>query len=406
MPIFRYKPVGGSMTGTIEAADRSSALRELMREGITPSDLQVAEGSSASSGATSTQRRAGGFSSMSRAEFAAFVRELATALTAGLPLVTSLRTMQRGGRSGSQWRMLEHLVERVENGKSLADAAREWGKPFDDLTVNLIIAGEASGKLDEVLRQAAGLLDGDVKIRRAVVSATMYPAILAGLISIAIAVMVTVIVPKILEPMQGELLELPWPTQVVQGVAGFFASWWWAVLAGLGIFALIVRAALHDQVWRLRIDRAILHIPMFGRLFRDLATARFTRTLGTLTGAGIPALQALRITKGTLANKAMEQVIEDVCDQVSAGKTIADPMEKSGYFPPMLVQIINLGERSGKLDETLSQAAEAFEERTQTSLKLLLTALPPLLVVILACVVGFVVISILLPLIDLQEAML
>ncbi len=405
MPTFRYKPVGGSMSGTIEAPDRASALRELMRDGITPSDLQVAESSAARLRKSTAAGRIGG-RTMSRAEFAAFVRELATALMAGLPLVTSLRTMQRGGSSGSQWRMLEHLIDRVEHGKSLAEAAREWGKPFDDLTINLIVAGEVSGKLDEVLRQAAGLLDGDVKLRRAVVSATLYPAILAGLISIAITVMVTVIVPKILEPMHGQLSELPWPTQVVQGVASFFATWWWGVLAFLGVFGVLARAALRDPTWRLAIDRGVLKIPLFGRLFRDLAVARFTRTLGTLTGAGIPALQALRITKGTLANKAMEQVIEDVCEQVSAGKTIADPMERSGYFPPMLVQIVNLGERTGKLDEVLAQAAEAFEERTQTSLKLLLTALPPLLVVILACVVGFVVISIMLPLIDLQEAML
>ncbi len=403
MPVFRYKPVGGVMSGTIEAPDRASAIRELMREGITPSDLQVAEGSSARRAAGP---RVNGGMAMGRAEFAAFIRELATALTAGLPLVTSLRTMQRGGRSGSQFRMLEHLIGRVEHGKSLAEAAREWGKPFDDLTINLIVAGEASGKLDEVLRQAAGLLDGDLKLRRAVVSATLYPAILAGLISIAITVMVTVIVPKILEPMQGELVELPWPTQVVQGVAGLFATWWWAVLIFIGLLVLVSKAALRDETWRLAIDRAVLRIPLFGRLFRDLAVARFTRTLGTLTGAGIPALQALRITKGTLANKAMERVIEDVCEQVSAGKTIADPMERSGYFPAMLVQIVNLGERSGRLDETLAQAAEAFEERTQTSLKLLLTALPPMLVVILACVVGFIVVAILLPLMDLQEAML
>jgi type II secretory pathway component PulF len=138
---------------------------------------------------------------------------------------------------------------------------------------------------------------------------------------------------------------------------------------------------------------------------RDVAVARFTRTLGTLTSAGIPAVMALRITKGTLGNKAMESVIDRVCEQVSSGQTLAEPMEKSGYFPPMLVQIVNLGERSGRLDQLLNQAAGAFEDRTEMSVKLFMTALPPLLVVVLAGVVGFVVMAILLPLLQMQESL-
>lgn len=405
MATFRYKAAGAPDAGTIEAPDRAGAVRELLRRGVTPSALDPIDAPSADSPATRSTRPFALSSSMSRAEFASFIRELSTALTAGLPLVQSLRTMLRAG-SSSRKRTLSHLIDRVEHGRSLADAAQEWGRPFNALTLSLIAAGEASGKLDEVLRQAAKLLDGDLKLRRAVVGATMYPAILALLIAGAIAVLVTFIVPSILEPLRGQMAQLPWPTRIVQGAASLFASWWWAILAAIAAILLLARAALRDPSIRLVIDDAILRVPLMGRLFRDLATARFTRTLATLTAAGIPALQALRITKGTLANKAMERVIDDVCEQVSAGKTIADPMEKSGYFPPMLVQIINLGERSGRLDETLAQAAEAFEERTQTSLKLVLTALPPMLVVILAAVVGFVVLAILLPLLDMQEALL
>lgn len=405
MATFRYKAAGASDAGTIDAPDRAGAVRELLRRGVTPSALEPVDAPAGDALATRHARTFALAPSMSRAEFASFIRELSTALTAGLPLVQSLRTMLRAG-SQARKRMLTHLIERVEHGRSLADAAQEWGRPFNDLTLSLIVAGEASGKLDEVLRQAAKLLDGDLKLRRAVVGATTYPAILALLIAGAIAVLVTFIVPSILEPLRGQMAQLPWPTRIVQDAASLFANYWWAILAALAALTLLARSALRDPAIRIIIDDAVLRVPLLGRLFRDLATARFTRTLATLTAAGIPALQALRITKGTLANKAMERVIDDVCEQVSAGKTIADPMEKSGYFPPMLVQIVNLGERSGRLDETLAQAADAFEERTQTSLKLLLTALPPLLVVILAAVVGFVVLAILLPLLDMQEAML
>jgi type II secretory pathway component PulF len=154
----------------------------------------------------------------------------------------------------------------------------------------------------------------------------------------------------------------------------------------------------------MRVDTTLLRLPLLGRLLRDVAVARFTRTLGTLTSAGIPIIAALRVTRGTLGNRAMEGVIDDVAEQVAAGKTIAEPMERSGYFPPMLVQIVNLGERSGRLDQMLSQAARAFEERTEQSVKLFTTALPPLLVVGLACVVGFVVMAILLALLQVQDA--
>jgi type II secretory pathway component PulF len=143
---------------------------------------------------------------------------------------------------------------------------------------------------------------------------------------------------------------------------------------------------------------------VLGRLLRDVAVARFTRTLGTLTSAGIPVLTALRVTKGTLSNRAMEGVIDEVCEQVAGGRTIAEPMERSGFFPPMLVQIVNLGERSGKLDEMLNQAAGAFEDRTENSVKLFTTALPPVLVMVMAVVVGFVILSILLPILQMQEA--
>jgi type II secretory pathway component PulF len=154
---------------------------------------------------------------------------------------------------------------------------------------------------------------------------------------------------------------------------------------------------------RLWIDTRLLKVPVLGRLLRDVAVARFTRTLGTLTSAGIPVLIALRVTKGTLGNKAMEQVIEGVIEKVAAGRTIAELMEQSEYFPPMLVQIVNLGERSGRLDQLLGQAASAFEDRTETSIKLFTTALPPILVVMLACVVGFVVLAIMMALMQFQS---
>lgn len=420
MATFTYRTLNSPSAATIDAPDRAAALRELVRRGETPTSVVARDVSLHSSGgpdeapASATRGPANAplpARMMSRPETAAFIRELATALSAGLPLIPALRTMTKQGRSAKQRQMLEEIIHEVEHGKSLADAAAPWQRTFGELTVNLIRAGEVSGQLSEVLAQAAELLDKDLKLRRSITGAILYPLIICILVSVAVIVVVTFIVPRILKQLAGTASSLPWPTQVVKWVGEFFGGLWWGVVPGwaailtavaLGVYAF--RQWYATPAGRARADLVLLKAPLLGRLLRDVAVARFTRTLGTLTAAGIPILAALRVTRGTLGNRAMEGVIDDVAEQVQAGKTIAEPMERSGYFPPMLVQIVSLGERSGRLDQMLSQAATAFEERTEQSVKLFTTALPPLLVVVLAGVVGFVVMAILLALLQVQDA--
>lgn len=417
MPTYAYRSMGGRAgvadggggVGTIQAPDRASAIREIVKRGETPVAVEESSGGPGSVGGAGEVPVGGALLSrrvMSRGETASLIRELATALQAGLPLVPALRTILKQGRSERQRGMLKRIIDDVERGRSLAEAAEGVGPPFTELLINMLRAGESAGRLPEVMVQAAELLDRDVKLRRSVLAATLYPMILLGLIIIAIIVVVTFIVPQVLKNIgsAGRGMVLPWPTQVVQGLAGFFAGYWWAVIPAVLVGVMLLRKVLADPPTRLRIDRVLLRVPVLGRLLRDVAVARFTRTLGTLTEAGVPILQALKITKGTLGNKAMELVVDEVIEEVAGGKTIADPMEASGYFPPMLVQIVNLGERSGRLDELLAQAARAFEERTEVSVKLFTTALPPVLVVFAAMAVGFVVLAVILPLLQLQEA--
>ncbi|MCC6951523.1 MAG: type II secretion system F family protein [Phycisphaerales bacterium] len=401
--VYRTAAMGARAAGaTIDAPDRAAAVRELVRRGETPLSVDpVAQGGAVEApGAVEFSW----LPVMSRVEMASMIRELSVALTAGLPLVQSLRTIARQGRSAGQKEMLRSVIEQVEAGKSLAEAMAAWGAPFQDLTINLTRAGEASGKLAEVLSHAAELLDKDVKLRRSLLGATLYPLIILGLVVIAIIVVVTVIVPGILKQLSGAAATLPWPTQIVKGFSDFFAGYWYIIIPVVLVGVLAAHRYYRTPEGRMAVDEKLLRIPIVGRLLRDVAVARFTRTLGTLTSSGVPIVQALRITRGTLGNVAMERVIDQVVEQVSAGKTIADPMEQSGYFPPMLVQIVNLGERSGRLDEMLMNASRAFEEKTEQSIKLFTTALPPILVVMLACVVGFVVLAILMALLQVQDA--
>ncbi|GJQ30897.1 MAG: secretion system protein [Phycisphaerae bacterium] len=414
MAIYTYRTItmGPQARGaTIEAPDRAAAVRELIRRGETPTTIELASAAGASTNghtgatvgvpvASAWARRRG----ISRAEVASLIREMATALSAGLPLVPALRTLLKQGRNPAQREMLTQVIEQVEGGRSLADAMTSWGRPFSELTINLARAGEVSGRLAEVLTQAAELLDKDLKLRRSILGATLYPMILCLLVIGAITVVVTFIVPKILEQLKGAAVTLPWPTRVVQGSSDLLVGYWYIILPLIIVGVVSCVRYYRTPEGRLATDTRLLRVPILGPLLRDVAVARFTRTLGTLVNSGIPIVMALRITKGTLGNKAMERVIDDVIEQVSAGKTIAEPMEASGYFPAMLVQIVNLGERSGRLDELLNQAATAFEEKTEQSVKLFTAALPPVLVIIMALVIGFIVMAVLLALLEMQNA--
>lgn len=421
MPPFRYQHLGSggvSATAVIDAPDRAAAVRMLRTRGITPSKLEPisereARKAASDAGSQLIIETKGPSDSapirvrgrMNRSEMATFIRELATAVQAGLPMVQSLKTIERQVKAPGQKAIITTIIHEVEHGRSLGEACAKVGKPFNELTISLIRAGEMSGRLGEILEQTANLLDRDLKLRRTLATGSIYPLILFVLIAIAIAVIAGFIVPRIIRGFAGKIAtsDLPIPTRIVLSIADFTTGYWWAVAIGaVGLF-VFVRYLYRQPASRLSIDRGLLKVPLVGKVLREVAVARFTRTLGTLVTAGLPALTALKITKNTLGNKAMEGVVEQVCEQVSSGKTISDPMERSGYFPSLLTQIIGLGERSGRLPQMLIQAANVFEDRTENSLKVFTSTFPVLMVLVAAIVIGFILAAVLLPLMQLQD---
>ncbi|MGP1347850.1 MAG: type II secretion system F family protein [Phycisphaerales bacterium] len=424
MPLFRYEAMGAAANaGTIEADDRAAATRLLLARGITPKriveDAARQRTPAANAGArtrpasTASTRRAdspaGAFpfsqrSSMTRREMATLIRELSVAMRAGLPLVPSLKTIARQGRSPAQKAMLESIIKDVEQGRTLADAMRSVGKPFDDLVIALVNAGEASGRMGEVMDHAATLLDRAARLRGQILGALLYPAVLMVFIVGAIITIVTVVVPQVIASAEGQITVMPWPTRVVQGMANLMTDWWWAMAIGAALALVIARAAWRSPAPRLAIDSFMLRAPALGTLVRDIAVARFTRTFGTLTGAGLPVLQSLRIVRDTLGNAALTAAMDEVADEVAHGRTIAEPMERSGLFPPLLIQVTAMGEKTGRLDQMLTEAADVFEEKTERSLKVVTTLLPPMLIVGAAFAVVFILLAIFLPLLELQES--
>ncbi len=409
MPTFEYEAItttGRARRGSISAASRADATRQLLQRGETATSLVAAASARASISHTtgqSTSRRTRR-PNMKKTEVASLMRELATALEAGLPLMQALRTIRRQASGHAAPVVLDHMIERVEAGESLHKAAVSYGPPFDDLIGGMLRAADASGDSSIVLHQLADLLERSIELRREILGAVFYPLMVAVLILCSAIILVTVLIPRLMEPlMAAGMKQLPLPTQILLDLAGFIAAWWILCIAG------IVGGVLFWKFWiaapenRLRWDTWKLKIPVLGQLLRDVAVARFTRTMGTLAAAGLPLLDCLNITRDTLVNTAMMRAIDDVHGQVTEGRPLAEPLERSGLFPPLLVQVVNLGERSGQLEKMLGHAATAFDRQVNVSIKIFTKAFPPILIIIMASLGAFVLAAILLPLLELQN---
>jgi type II secretory pathway component PulF len=218
--------------------------------------------------------------------------------------------------------------------------------------------------------------------------------------------LVTVILPQLMAPIAGQPgMVLPLPTRILLAFAGFMGTFWPLVIGGIVGSYFLARRWLAVPENRYRRDRVLLRVPLLGPLLRDVAVARFTRTLGTLSSAGLPILQALRITRDTLGNAVLMRAVDEVQEKVTTGQALADPLERCGFFPPLLIQIVNIGERSGRLESMLLHAATAFDRQVNSSIKIFTKALPPVLLVFMAVIAGFVLAAILLPLLQMQSAL-
>ena len=417
---------GAIATGVIMATDRANAMRLLQGQGLLPMQLvatdteviqkplpqRTAQGGAETLGTDPLAyvkglfRTGSGRPSLKRTELANIIRELATAIEAGLPLLNALKTVRRQASGKAQPVILDFIIERVESGRPLHEAMEEYGLPFDDMIIGMVRASDASGRMSEVMHQLADLLDRSVELRRELVGATIYPLIVACMIGVSIIIAVTFLLPRLMAPIIGQPgVTLPFPTKVLMGFADFMYAWWWLVLVLTVAGVVGFRRWMEGPRNRRMIDLLLLKTPIVGNLVRDIAVARFTRTLGTLVSAGLPILSALNIVRDTLGNTVLMDAIDGVQEKVTTGQSLAEPLEKCGFFPPLLVQIVNIGERSGRLEPMLLHAATAFDRQVNTSLKLFTKLLPPVLMVLMAMIAAFVLAGILLPLMEMQKAL-
>jgi type IV pilus assembly protein PilC len=334
-------------------------------------------------------------------DLAIFVRQFSVMIDAGLPLVQCLEILGSQQENKNFAKILQQTRMDVEGGASLADAMRKHPKAFDDLFTNMIAAGEAGGILDTILKRLATYIEKAVKLKAQVKGAMVYPVAVLGIAGIVIAVILWKVIPTFASMFAGLGAELPLPTRLVIAMSNWFVRLLPFIIVFIVVSVVLFRRYYATYGGRRTIDGIVLKLPILGDIMRKIAVARFCRTLSTLMSSGVPILDGLEITARTSGNAIIEDAILMVRKGVESGLTVAQPLKESRVFPPMVVQMIGVGEQTGALDAMLSKIADFYEEEVDQAVANLLTLMEPVMILFLGVTVGGIVISMYLPLFDL-----
>lgn len=402
MAEFSYNAVstsGEAVEGVIGAVDRRSAVAELAAQGLFASHLdEKAESSRAGAGLAGAVKAGRLFSMrVTGKDLLVMTTQLSTALRAGLPMLKAIEILHAQQQKPAVSKLLAHLAHAVSTGESLSDAMAERPDCFSQLYVSMVRVGETGGLLEKTMTQLTGLIARDVHIKRSMKNAAAYPIFVLTFGVISVIVVLTKILPKIIETISETRALLPLPTRILMGISDFLVAYGWLVglLLAAAIWAFV--RWKNTEKGRLRWDGFKLKIPVLGAVLRTIAVGRFARTLGALTESGITILYALGIVRDTLGNEVLGREIDAVAVKVKGGDSVAEPLAASGLFPPLLVQIVAMGEQTGKLDELLLNAADTFDADADEAVTRFLAVFPAFLIMLLALVVGFIIAATLLP---------
>lgn len=393
MPVFTFSGTNASgekVSGERMAENKQVMASALRRERITASTIKEKGKEFAmptfGSGKVATK------------DIAIFFRQFSVMIDAGLPLVQCLEILGANQESPSFQKCLTGVRTSVEGGATLANAMRNYPKIFDDLTTNMIEAGETGGILDTILQRISTYVEKSVKLRQAVKSALIYPVSVIGIAVLVVGALLKFVVPIFANLFVGLGVALPAPTQFVIGLSNFISRFWWLLIGGVIGFFFAIKYIRQSPGGRLAVDKIMLALPVFGMLLRKIAVARFTRTLGTLITSGVPILEGLSITARTSGNAVIEEALMKVRKAIEEGRTIVDPLKESGIFPNMVTQMIGVGEATGAMDAMLQKIADFYEDDVDSATKDMLTLLEPVMIGFLGVAVGGIVISLYMPL--------
>jgi len=397
MPLFSYigfDASGARVSGVIEANGRNGALGQLRDRGIFPTDVSEERRTVPTGRFRLFTRR------ISHIDLATTTRQLATLLAAGVPLDEALATAGEQQENQPLERAIERVRDLVTQGDELHAALATENRYFPELYINMVAVGESGGDLVKVLEQLADYYEDAARISSKIKAALTYPILMAVVGITVLFFLVTFVLPKVTRMLEELDRALPWPTALLITVSNLLAQWWWLVLILAVAAGIAWTRYINSPHGRFRYDGWLLRLPMFGKLYLQLATARFARTLGTLIRAGVPLPKALEISQGLLGNRVLQEAIAKTVVAVREGESLAEPIRRSGLFPPLLARLAAVGEKSGDLDTMLLRASATYEQQSELTIGSLLALLEPLMILFMGCTVGYIVIAILLPIFE------
>ncbi len=405
MPQFKYKAVslqkGETFQGVIDAISKESAIIKLQSAGYLPvSAEEIRSGNWFDLIRSSFWRQQ---NKITQKELNLITRELATLLEAGLPLDNALRILSQLDLAPPAQRLLQNLLQEIQSGASLSAALAAQSGVFDNLYINMIKAGEASGALDVVTKRLADFLERMSELRASVITALIYPAVLVGFSILSLIVLMLFVVPEFVLLFDDANYSLPWLTRVVFSFSALFQQYWWALLCLFVILFWSIDKCLSNAAFRLRFDRWRLNLPYIGVIIKQMEMARFARTLGTAVTNGVPLLTGIGLVKELINNRFIARIVSAMATNLEQGQSMTKPLKDSGVCPDLAVQLIEIGEESGQLETMLIKIADICDNETRTVTKRLLTILEPILILILGGLIALIIIAVLQAVLSMNE---
>jgi general secretion pathway protein F len=401
MPIFEYKGItqaGKTVRATVDADNVRNARARLKKDGIFVEEIR--DKSRQKAAAKKRTSSSGGVSVEDRAMM---TRQLATLLKANITLVEALNAI---GDQVEQPTLKEAIIDiknMVNEGSTFYKGLGKYPKIFNFVYVTMVEAGEASGTLDVILMRLAEFTEAENELNSKVKSATLYPIIMFGFVMVMLGVMFVFVIPKMQAIFESAELKLPWYTEIVIGISGFLVNYWYIVLGVMFSAYMLFKNWKNSESGSLQYDAMILKAPIVGKIARLVAVSRFTRTLATLLQGGVPMLAAMDIVKNVVGNQVLASAIEDARNNISEGESVAEPLRRSGQFPPIVTHMVKIGEKTGDLENMLVQISDSYDFQVKTQISGLTALLEPFMIIMMGGVIGIIVFSIMIPMFEMSN---